>query len=643
MNRSLIVAFAVLLSGICLAETPEFYAGATTHFAQNKGVPEQNLDLAAQAGMSSIRDEVAWSGVEQRKGELKIPDSFGKYLDESVKRGIHPLVILDYGNRFYDGGNYPASAEAIEGYTRYCEAIVRYAGDRVKLFQIWNEWDGGCGMDRARFGRGTPEGYVKLLKTVYPRLKKIAPDATIISNSVCTGEKFLEDTFKLGVMDCCDAIGFHTYNYNKGTTDPVESWLERMKNLQALIHKYNNGKDKPVCITEMGWPNHLTAAGSTEEESAIRLAKLYLYARTLPFVKGIWWYDFQDDGWDARYNENNFGLVRADLTPKAPYYAMKSLAGRVSRGKFLGSETRDGLLLLRFRDADGEFLAAVNQTPASDLQLILETEQSNPSPLTVEPVGAAPLKREWGFRDWPGKKGNVVANQFSVTVTEMPVILSGGLEKAKIAAVIPHPFDRNTMPKKGILRLPALSAEVLPIGENGKPTLFRTYQKLATPEYGGAEDLSADFRCSYDRDALFLTITVKDNVFQQKEEEIAEAWRGDGLQLAFQTADADGVASRTELDAALIGGKPVVMIREAQGNRDKKPECTVERKGAVTVYQLKIPAQLLGTKAFEPGAMLGCAFLVNDNDGSGRKGFLTWGKGIGLGKDPSLYHLLIFK
>ena len=305
------------------AEEPEFYVGVCTHFAQNKGTPSQNLEMAARAGIVSIRDEVYWQRVERQKGKLVIPDYFGKYLDEAVKRGIRPLIILDYGNRFYDGGNYPASDEALEGFARYCEAIVRYAGDRVKLYQVWNEWDGGCGM--RGYGRGTPEGYVKLLKTVYPRLKKIAPDAIIISNSVCTGEKFLENTFRLGVLDYCDAIGFHTYNYTLLHT-PVEAWFKRMQNLRKLIHSYNGGKDKPVFITEMGYPNHLSNSGSSEEESAIKLARLYLYARTLPFLKGLYWYDFQDDGWNSAHNENNFGLVRADLTPKLPYFAMKSLA-----------------------------------------------------------------------------------------------------------------------------------------------------------------------------------------------------------------------------------------------------------------------------------------------------------------------------
>lgn len=642
MKRHLLAGFAALLfAGLCPAETPEFYAGACTHFAQNKGVPVLNLDLVREAGIASIRDEVSWSNVEQRKGELKVPDSFGHYLDEAVKRNIRPLIILDYANRFYDNGGYPTSPEAVEGFTRYCEEIVRYAGDRVTLFQIWNEWDGGCGMGGK--GRGTPEGYVKLLKVVYPRLKKLAPNAVFISNSVCTGEKFLEETFKLGVLDYCDGVGFHTYNYSAGLARPADSWLERMGNLRTLIHKYNNGKDKDVYITEMGWPNQISSSGSTEAETAENLAQLYLYARTLPFLKGIWWYDFQDDGWDARYNENNFGLVRADLTPKLPYFAMKSLAARLSRAKFLGSETRDGLLLLRFRDGDGLFWAAINRTPDSDLQLILETGEGKPAALTVEQVGTVPLKRDWGFRDWAGRKRDVISNQFSVTVGGMPVLLSGGLAEAALKEVRVHPFNRAAMPKKGILRLPLYYAEAVSAGTKGSPVEFRDYHKLTAPGYGGKEDLSAAFEYAYDRDALCLTITVRDNVFHQTEKEIGEAWRGDGLQLAFQTADAEGVSARTELDAALIDGKPAVMIREAQGNKTKLPECKIERKGETTVYRLKIPAQLLGVKAFEPGAMLAVAMLVNDNDGDGRKGFLSWGKGIGLGKDPSLYNLLIFK
>lgn len=642
MKIALIAIMTLFAVWICrAADTPEFYTGTCTHFGQNKGILSENISMIKEAGIVAIRDEVYWGGVEKIKGQYQIPEYFDRVIDEAAKHRIQPLVILDYGNQFYDNGGYPTTTEAIEGYTRYCEAVVRHAGDRVRLFQIWNEWDGGCGM--RNHGRGTAEGYVNLIKVVYPRLKKIAPQATFIANSVCTGEKFMEDTFKLGVLDYCDAISFHTYNFSAKLPDPTASWLTRMQNLQKLIRQYNQGQDKSVFVTEMGWPNQITGAGSSEEESAVHLARLYLYARTLPFVKGVWWYDFQDDGYNAKESENNFGLVRPDLTPKLPYFAMKSLAGPLSRGQLVDSVTCDGLLLLRLRDGNEIFWAAVNQDPGNDLQLILET--SNPQgQLQVELVGSAPVKRRWGLNDW-GKDGKLpfASNRFSVIVGKMPLLISGDLASASIKEIRKIPFNRTTLTAKNGAQLPAVFAQVLHKGETAPPTAFLEYQKLTDPDYAGKNDLSATFEANYERDALWLTIAVKDNVFCQPETAIDNGWRGDGLQLAFQNIDANGSQYRTELDAALINGEPAVMIREAQGNRDKKAECTIERQGNLTIYRLRIPAQLLGVKAFEPGTMLTAAFLVNDNDAKGRKGFQSWGKGIGLVKDPKEYNLLIFQ
>ena len=56
------------------------------------------------------------------------------------------------------------------------------------------------------------------------------------------------------------------------------------------------------------------------------LAEMFLLARTMNFIKGIWWYDFRDDGWDTSNKENDFGLVDPNLKPKPAFAALEAVA-----------------------------------------------------------------------------------------------------------------------------------------------------------------------------------------------------------------------------------------------------------------------------------------------------------------------------
>jgi len=55
-----------------------------------------------------------------------------------------------------------------------------------------------------------------------------------------------------------------------------------------------------------------------------------------------------------------------------------------------------------------------------------------------------------------------------------------------------------------------------------------------------------------------------------------------------------------------------------------------------------LPAILPGQKA-PLGERLAFSFLVNDNDGTGRKGWIEWTPGIGASKDPTRFAALILR
>jgi len=419
-----------------------FYVGACTHFSQGKGIVEANLDSLKAAGISAIRDEAPWGAVEREKGKLVMPERFDTYVRRAAAKGLDVMLILDYANRFYDDGDRPRSPEAIEGFCRYSEFVVRHFGDDVPLYEVWNEWDIGIGLPERHRKGGSPEDYVKLLKAVYPRIKAANPKSTVIAGGSTSGgvkRGWLEGILKRGALDDCDAISIHSYNYNdKFPQRGPEACAAWMADVRAMLRKYNDGESVPFYVTEMGWPTHVTKGRTDPELSASYLARLYLLAREAPSFRGLWWYDFQDDGWNPEYNEDNFGLVRPDLTPKPGYYVVADISELVAEGTFVGRATTDDetLRVLRFR-YDGRDCWALWSADDEDHQVVLRTEHSG-TPVTIQAAGCDAYEMRWGYRDWVGR-GQLVPDRLSVVVGHRPVMISGDLSGVSVAEVILRP------------------------------------------------------------------------------------------------------------------------------------------------------------------------------------------------------------
>jgi len=424
-----------------------FYVGVCTHFSQDKGIVEMNIESMRNAGIVTIRDEATWSSLERQKGRLVMPERYTHYVRRASAAGLDVMLILDYANRFYDDGDRPRSAEAIEGFCRYAEFVVRHFGKDVRLYEIWNEWDIGIGMRKPYNVGGSPEDYVKLLKAVYPRIKAIEPRATVIAGGCTSGgvnKGWFEKIVQIGALDYCDAVSIHSYNYGsrfpERSPEACSAW---MTDVQEMLRKYNKGKDVPFYVTEMGWPTHIGKRSTEPELSASYLARLYLLARTSPSFRGLWWYDFQDDGWRPEYNENNFGIVRPDLTPKPHYHVMADISDLIARGKYIDRlKTKDdNLCVLRFRHKERD-VWALWSSDDKERQVILQTKFP-PKRLMIQKLGHRPYESAWGFRDWVGRKGEFISDRLSIVVGPRPFLISGDLAGVSVLQTIPRPFKRD--------------------------------------------------------------------------------------------------------------------------------------------------------------------------------------------------------
>jgi len=299
-----------------------FILGVGTHLAGGKRDIIRTLDMLQEVGVMSIRDDATWSKVEQKPGELKIPAHWDMLVDEALKRGIKVLWILAYGNPFYDGGQKPKTDESRAAFARYAAFVASHFKGRVLGYEIWNEWE----LTTGNTSPGSPEDYAALVRAVVPAIRRADPKAKIFVGAVGSKgirEGYLQRIIELGVLDGADFLSLHTYIHCSRDPTP-KAWADWMWSLHDKLALWA-GKPIDFYITEMGWPSNEGACGVSEEKQAEFLVDMFMLAEQIPFIKGIWWYDFQNDGPDRKNREHNFGLVDENFNPKPAYFALDKL------------------------------------------------------------------------------------------------------------------------------------------------------------------------------------------------------------------------------------------------------------------------------------------------------------------------------
>ena len=179
------------------------------------------------------------------------------------------------------------------------------------------------------------------------------------------------------------------------------------------------------------------------------------------------------------------------------------------------------------------------------------------------------------------------------------------------------------------------------------------YQIKLIKDWRGKSDLSAKSLVEWDEENLYLAAEVTDDVFCQPEP-AATSWKGDSIQFGFFYGDevyvAMGQKNTTfhEICLSLTPDGPRAYRFLSTDNcyepGDITEDCelAIERTTGKTYYEFKIPWEKLlapGQKLVE-NSKLGFSFLVNDNDGDGRRGWIEYAGGIGEAKNCLLFTYL---
>ena len=409
----------LLLAFATAAHSENFILGVSTHYGLGIGNPANSMSVVQDAGFNSIRDEILWSRVEKEKGQLRIPPEAAK-ADQAIElakaRGIEPLMILCYGNKHY-GGGYPLTPEARAAFVRYAEFMVRHYKGKVRYWELWNEWNEGMGDKKNEAGRAAEE-YAKLLKEVYPAVKAIDPNIVLLGGAVegAGSTRWIEDLFDAGAGKYMDGLSVHPYVFHAGkvgTPERLYGWLTR------LVERLNDkpgGANMPLYITEIGWPNEIRGdKGISREVTRDYIARVLLSVRSVPQVKGVWWYTLQD--YDRGF-VGSFGLLEKNGDPKPAYEALKDVAPLIRKATTVERLRADkDAWVLKLSGPDLKPTYAIWNPSDKPHQVVLRLD-------TTAPEGFGRKSRAAGLKDQPtASMAQKSADRLRVKSNATPVLI----------------------------------------------------------------------------------------------------------------------------------------------------------------------------------------------------------------------------
>ncbi len=210
--------------------------------------------------------------------------------------------------------------------------------------------------------------------------------------------------------------------------------------------------------------------------------------------------------------------------------------------------------------------------------------------------------------------------------------------------------DFRRGPRYGLLPIARLAA---PPRLDGKFGDWPRIAAIRLPEQAGRvrmqgrqgdADLSVVFRIGWTPKALFLGFDVRDDRHWAPDGTVM--WRNDSVQIAFdpllERTDAGYADADSEYSLALTnaGAARIDCWHPARkiGDGSRRMRLAAVRFPGHTGYEVRIPWEAVGIP-LENGRprAFGFSFLVNDNDGLGRRGYIELSPGIGKFKSPASF------
>lgn len=306
--------------------------GMHIHFRDADGASiTKQFDLMAKMNVTWVRVDADWAWVERERGQFdwSVTD---KAVDEAEAHKMNVLIVLaftpSWARTFTDDDESLASHHAPDDLADYANftrlAAERYAQRGVHNWEIWNE------PNSKKFWPPTPNAdeYGAAFRAAAPAIRAVDPKATLLIGGLAPKYRepssdiaptdYLEQLYKNGTAQLADGVAAHPYSFPSlpmAKDQPADGVFRDLPALHAVMEKHGDAKKK-IWITEFGAPTGTGPNAVSDEMQAKILQDARKQVANWDWIGPFIYYELVDGGTDLNEIEENFGVLRKDLSPK---------------------------------------------------------------------------------------------------------------------------------------------------------------------------------------------------------------------------------------------------------------------------------------------------------------------------------------
>ncbi len=312
--------------------------GMTLHLrGADAATVKKEFDLMSEMGVTWVRIDIDWSAVQPKRRSLYWAPT-DLLVNEAVAHQMSVLATIAYTpdwarsttSRLLSDPTH-ARPTNLSDFANFASiAAQRYAPLGVHCWEVWNE------PNTAKFWPTSPDAaeYGQLFRAVATAIRGVDSRATLLigglspqydgSAAEVPPTVYLEQLYANGTAQLADGIAVHPYSYPNLPTDPAQRQVGGFVDLPALqtVMTNHGDGDKKIWITEFGAPTGTSVNAVSEQDQAAILLQARQQVAQWDWVGPLMYYELVDGGTDPTDGEQNFGVLRADLSLKAAAQAL---------------------------------------------------------------------------------------------------------------------------------------------------------------------------------------------------------------------------------------------------------------------------------------------------------------------------------